>query len=64
MPNSESGPKIQSLEGENEIPQIGILGFLTFLALLRTVLKIFGPLILLSLFDVRFHAFNFVPEEV
>ena len=25
VPNSESGPKIQSLEGENEIPQIGII---------------------------------------
>ena len=25
VPNYESGPKIQSLEGENEIPQIGII---------------------------------------
>ena len=28
VPNSESGPKIQSLEGENEIPHIPKLDFL------------------------------------
>ena len=29
VPNSESGHKMWSLEGENEIPQIPILDFLT-----------------------------------
>ena len=28
VPNFESGPKMQSLEGENEIPQIAFLDFL------------------------------------
>ena len=29
VPNSERGPKILSLEGENEIPHIPFLDFLT-----------------------------------
>ena len=30
VPNSERGPKIQSLEGKNEIPQIALLEFTKF----------------------------------
>ena len=30
VPNSERGPKIQSLEGKNEIPRIALLNFTKF----------------------------------